>query len=402
MTTKVKLKDISSNPFADKIHRLEDREQVDAIKASIQATTFWDNIVCRKKDGKIEIAYGHTRITALRELYPPDHEITLIVRDLSDEDMLKVLERENSIERRQDFLADMDMFAQAKLFILGQSNLKARYNSDTVSHCNVKELQKAPLVTSVDVARFLGWIRVDGKANKLAINCATATELVASGKVNREDFSGLTTVQAELIVHRTNQRESAIMHQTAAIKKEVAESEGNLAQVIRQVEVAVVADERYKTKQSKDSVKKWRKKEVAAKKFVDRKKEQLSGYVQQTRDATKLDAESIGNALRGKMSVVNLKERLEKEDEEDLRADRPPNLRETAVKAAASLAMTFKDDKWGDALSKKLYALLPYADEIPTATRRDLTIQLDRAKDRLDKYIVVFKSKGDCADAFDQ
>src|SRR5262249_40609509 len=69
-----------------------------ALKASIENTTFWDNLVARKVGKKAQIAYGHHRYVALKEKYSLDHEIDLIVRDLSDDDMIRVMANENMEE----------------------------------------------------------------------------------------------------------------------------------------------------------------------------------------------------------------------------------------------------------------------------------------------------------------
>ena len=72
-----------------------DRKKVEALKASIESTTFWDNILARPADGGAEIAYGHHRLIALQEMYDPEHEVGLVDRDLDDEAMIKIMANEN-------------------------------------------------------------------------------------------------------------------------------------------------------------------------------------------------------------------------------------------------------------------------------------------------------------------
>lgn len=100
---KVKLKNVNPNPYRDMGSYPILRTKVDQLKKSIASTSFWDNIVARE-DGKggIQIAYGHHRLTALRELYDGEHELDFIVRDLDDGDMLKIMAHENLDEWATD------------------------------------------------------------------------------------------------------------------------------------------------------------------------------------------------------------------------------------------------------------------------------------------------------------
>jgi hypothetical protein len=66
----IAVKDLKSNPFRNLDSYPVQRAKIDALKTSISETTFWDNLLVRKspKGGKFEIAYGHNRLEALREL----------------------------------------------------------------------------------------------------------------------------------------------------------------------------------------------------------------------------------------------------------------------------------------------------------------------------------------------
>jgi hypothetical protein len=75
-----------------------DRGKVDALKASIRSTSFWGNVVARKVGRRAQLAYGHHRKVALDETYGPDHEVDLIVRDLDDATMLRIMANDNMEE----------------------------------------------------------------------------------------------------------------------------------------------------------------------------------------------------------------------------------------------------------------------------------------------------------------
>jgi ParB-like chromosome segregation protein Spo0J len=95
---KAQLKNVMPNPFRDMDKYPIHPQKVEALKKSIEDTDFWDNIVARKSPthkGKIEIAYGHHRLVTLKELYAGTEEFNFIVRDLDDEEMLKIMAHEN-------------------------------------------------------------------------------------------------------------------------------------------------------------------------------------------------------------------------------------------------------------------------------------------------------------------
>ncbi len=93
---KVVVKSILPNPYRNIKHYPFDKEKVDSLKKSIQEKTFWDNILIRQKDGKLELAYGHHRLEALRQLGVK--EINVPVRtekELSDALMVQIMAEEN-------------------------------------------------------------------------------------------------------------------------------------------------------------------------------------------------------------------------------------------------------------------------------------------------------------------
>jgi len=90
---KVQVKDLKPNPFR-KIEKYPiNKEKVNGLKISINETTFWDNLLARKKNGDIQIAYGHHRMIALKEL--GIKEVDIPVRDLDDGQMIRIMANEN-------------------------------------------------------------------------------------------------------------------------------------------------------------------------------------------------------------------------------------------------------------------------------------------------------------------
>lgn len=90
---KIKVCKLKPNPYRNMAKYPIDREKIEALKTSIQETSFWDNIIARKKNGHYEIAYGHHRWLAIQEL--GFKEVNIPVRSLSDAMMIKIMAEEN-------------------------------------------------------------------------------------------------------------------------------------------------------------------------------------------------------------------------------------------------------------------------------------------------------------------
>ena len=93
--TLVSLNQIKPNPF----RRLDlyplDKTKIAKLRSSIKRTSFWDNIVGREKNGSYELAYGHHRLEAARQEMGKGAKISLLLRDLDDKMMLKVMAADN-------------------------------------------------------------------------------------------------------------------------------------------------------------------------------------------------------------------------------------------------------------------------------------------------------------------
>jgi len=94
---------VKDSPFRIAGAYTYDQKKVEALKESIETTSFWENLLARKtKNGVIQLAYGHHRLEALRQLVDQGlekyKEIRINVRsekELSDEMMLKIIMQEN-------------------------------------------------------------------------------------------------------------------------------------------------------------------------------------------------------------------------------------------------------------------------------------------------------------------
>jgi hypothetical protein len=94
----IKVAQLKPNPYRNMRNYPVDKEKVAALSASITETEFWDNIIVRpaKENGCYEIAYGHHRLVALQRL--SIKEIDIPVKNLSDEQMIRIMANENMHE----------------------------------------------------------------------------------------------------------------------------------------------------------------------------------------------------------------------------------------------------------------------------------------------------------------
>jgi hypothetical protein len=171
MTT-YRIGDIRPNPFRNIDRYPINREKVEKLKESIGRTDFWDNLVARiGADGKPEIGYGHHRMVALREMFPAEHEISLIVRDLDDADMLHVMADENMQEWAASTAVLKETVRAVRDFLI---------SGDTTKSGNAAKPNGI-----VDIAAFLGWPEWRVQDSLALINAEEA------GSLKPEDTDGL-------------------------------------------------------------------------------------------------------------------------------------------------------------------------------------------------------------------
>ena len=191
-----KLKDVRPNPFRNIDHYPIDTEKVAELRASIQTTGFWNNIVARAVDGGAEIAYGHHRLAALREEYGEDHQITLITRDLDDKTMLKIMAAENMTEwghdatvERETVKAVIEAYADGRIKLpKPPKRTKAqviRYAPSCIAGASSPPAGDHPPYTSETISKFLGWRkkhpRTGFRASERITRSLDALELIEQG-----------------------------------------------------------------------------------------------------------------------------------------------------------------------------------------------------------------------------
>jgi ParB/RepB/Spo0J family partition protein len=115
---KIYVRDLKPNPFRHFAKYPILRDKVNSLKNSISETDFWDNVLAREspgKEGVYEIAYGHHRLAALREL--GIKEVDIPVRKLEDATMIRIMANENLDDWRSTPAVINETVAVAKEFI---------------------------------------------------------------------------------------------------------------------------------------------------------------------------------------------------------------------------------------------------------------------------------------------
>lgn len=225
---KVAISQLRPNPFRELDDYPIDREKVDKLKESISETGFWGTIVARKKGNAYEIAFGHHRQVALVELQQEgvigkSEKVDIIVRDLTNEQMIQLMARENLEEWGTNaYIEAQTVESTIRAYGAGEIELPEvskdtrkdaiRYVRPTSGARDDYPLTGDKHYTVESVAQFLGWSKSDGRPNhacKVAFEMLDAFEL---GIVSRKELRGVKRDVAREIIakamalHREQER----------------------------------------------------------------------------------------------------------------------------------------------------------------------------------------------------
>src|SRR5215471_812422 len=213
--------DVQPNPFRHIDRYPIKAEKVTALRESLRTTGFWDNVVARVRDGKPEIAYGHHRLAALKAEYGAKEKVELIVRDLSDEQMLQIMARENMEEwgtsaqvEHETVRAVVEALADGRIALdpPGGNTRFHRYAPSFVPGL-ATDARASAAYTATSVAQFLGWTQPNGDPQEKVDHALAALQFIEEGILAESDFDGLSGTQAAAIVEEARrvrlQREQA-------------------------------------------------------------------------------------------------------------------------------------------------------------------------------------------------
>ena len=229
----VLLEKLNWNPYRDRDTYPIRKEVIAQLKTSFRKAKVWPSIIARETNHGIEIAFGHHRCDAARELVEEDKEfaawikamrgIPVIFEKLDDAQMIQYMANENLDDYGHDFRYHIETI-KAVVRAFGEGKIEL----------NLKNLKRATVYrvigswipqkrgddgddqhlhkkyTIQSVADFLGWTYDDGKVrnreNALVARAFKALELEESGAFKiSEIFNGLGPYQAKLLMTNISQ-----------------------------------------------------------------------------------------------------------------------------------------------------------------------------------------------------
>jgi len=197
---------IEPNPFRllDKYPYVQ--RKLDALKRSIADVGLWEGVIARKAGRGYALAFGHHRIEAARQ--SGLKRVPIVVRELTDEQMLQFMGRENLEDYNADFIIMLTSWEAAIRFR---------------AH-GLEKLQ--PLET----ARLLGWTVFSGEKKEermtnTAKACSAGHALIAGGYIARDDLHDMSVRSAMDILSRTQVRMEQIQKLGSSTKRPTKEIE---------------------------------------------------------------------------------------------------------------------------------------------------------------------------------
>jgi len=103
---------LEANPFRGLAKYPYNPDKIDALRRSIKDVGLWEGVIARKKPGGYELAFGHHRVEAARK--ERLDRIPVIVRDLTDRQMIEFMGRENLEDFNADFLVMLNSWEAAE------------------------------------------------------------------------------------------------------------------------------------------------------------------------------------------------------------------------------------------------------------------------------------------------
>lgn len=406
--TLVAIKDLRANPYR-RIERYPIKpEKVDALCESFRTTSYWDNIVGRQAKGTVQIAYGHHRLEALKAVYRPTDKVQVITRDLSDEEMLQIMARENlevfgtsSAVEQETVRAVVEAAAKGTIKLeeppadTHKPNL--RYAPSFVPG---QELAGGAGVayTTQSIGKFLGWLQADGDPQRKVLYSLQALELIEEGRLEESVFDGLTSAQAQRVVEkyrqiRKRELQAARADMERAEQKRRAAEERSRRQKEEQErlerEAAEAQDEESRERARLDAeaaARKSREAEIARKRAEEditrereRRRQRETKANELAKDVGEAIAEDLkaGGGIRGADEVA---ERVAPAPEGP-----PPRIKQQTQGLAKNIAGILTPEGDRKRLAK-LIGLVKYRDELEDELREELIAALEGLAGRAQLY----------------
>jgi hypothetical protein len=381
---KFRVGDIQPNPFRHMDRYPIRREKVAALRESLRTTGYWDNVVGRLTSDGPQIAYGHHRLAALRDEFTPDYEVELIIRELSDDQMLKIMARENMEEwgtsaaiEQETVRAVVEAYAEGRIHLqnitskttMGMRSAPSFLVSGPGAH------QDHPN-TAQTIADFLGWTEPNGQPQQKLRYALTALSFIEEGILTESDFDGLSTTQAKAVVDQAR-RVRKERDDRARIRAEQA------AQAARQAQEAearrVQAEENKRTEEAEkaelDRLTAERRRELA----LEAERQERERGRQQAADVGRHVSKQLKDGHRGTREAAEIA--AEKRDDIP-RA--PQDINDAAHTLALKIEKIF--DPRLDNQAAQLEKMLPFQDFLTENSVMELVNALECVVERFRSY----------------
>lgn len=205
---KFKVKDIRPNPYRNMEHYPIRPDKVEALCESLRATGFWGNVVARLgDDGKPQLAYGHHRWRAMQSVFSPDDAVSLIIQDLDEDAMIKIMARENMDEWSSNAMVEQEtiksVLQAASDGVITLPEVRRDMNNKDIRAVGAAD--GGVEYTTGTLAEYVGWYTPKGELHRKKVQSALATlSLVHDGIADEDDFEKMSTMAAQETVKAVN------------------------------------------------------------------------------------------------------------------------------------------------------------------------------------------------------
>jgi ParB-like nuclease domain len=395
-----KVKDIRPNPFRHMERYPIRRDKVEQLRESYRTTGFWDNIVARLDEkGRPEQAYGHHRKVALEEEFGPNHKVTLIIRDLSDDRMLQIMGRENMEEwgtsaaiEHETVRAVVEAYAEGKIELPApEGRAGVRYAPSFVAgQHKLPGADDSKPYTVRSIAEFLGWLDTSGKPQDKVGYSLGALELIEEGVLSDSDFDGLSTKDAEAVVKQARAARAAEEEAAQLARREAEEAARRAEQAERDREAAAERERVAREARDQEAAAAAAEARKAAEREQKQAVKQQEHREQQATKHTERGRTRATTAGRAVSSAVRSGEGYRRAPEIAARAvpreaGPPPQIDVFTRRLAADLGRVLDED--GDPRFDRLSELAKYREHIPPFERDNLITTLRNLAERIESFV---------------
>jgi hypothetical protein len=238
---------LDPNPYRNLIDYPWIETKLEQLQYSIADVGMWEGVIARPHGDRFQLAFGHHRVEAARR--NGLHEIPIIIKDLTEQQMMQYMGRENGDDYRSDFLIMLNTWEGA-----------VDYNKSKEKGSGAPDLS---VYEPINVAELLGWVRTKAKAETkrdgspradtrymtdVASVCYAAHNLILAGHLARSTLEGISIKSARELVGRTQTRiaetdamaGNATPEQIQEAKRHIREAVATVADKVRGGEVAQV------------------------------------------------------------------------------------------------------------------------------------------------------------------